>query len=266
MRGTRGFGVAGAIDRTLLKQLAPRVQELGYAALWVNDTPSGDGLDALASVADLAPDVRLAVGVIALDRRPPREIAERVLELGLPAERLTIGVGAGSAAQGVATVREGVAELRTLLDPEIAIVVGALGPRMGELSGQVADGVLLNWLTPAWARQSCAAVLASARAVSRNQPSIIAYVRAALGDAANERLREEAAKYQEFPAYARHFKRMGATAYDTAVHASDAAGLQEQLVPFNPLVDETVVRAIVAAEDFDSYLALAEACSPDVKS
>ncbi|MGI8643801.1 MAG: LLM class flavin-dependent oxidoreductase, partial [Thermomicrobiales bacterium] len=263
---TRGFGVAGALDRSILKELAPRVQEFGYDAFWVNDTPAGDGLEALAAVASAADGLRLAVGVIALDRKPPAEIADRVRELKLPPDRLTIGVGAGGSDHGLSLVREGVAELRTLLEPEVSVVVGALGPRMCELSGQVADGVLLNWLTPAWARQSCAAVLAAARAASRNQPSIIAYVRAALGNEANRRLREEAARYRDVPGYARHFARMGASAYETAVHADDAASLQEQLMPFNPLVDETVVRAITAEETTDAYLELAAACAPGDRS
>lgn len=266
MRGTRGFGVAGALDHSILETLAPRIEELGYDAFWVNDTPQGDGLEALQKVAAGTDGLRLAVGVIALDRRSATEIADRVRELDLPADRLTIGVGAGSSPGGLTLVRDGVGELRSLLDPSIAIVVGALGPRMGQLSGQIADGVLLNWLTPDWARKSGAAVLQAARSAGRNQPSIIAYVRAALGPDATERLREEAARYQGIPGYARHFARMGASAFDTTVHDSDPAALQAQLKPFNPLVDETVVRAITAREELDPYIALAEACAPDPRT
>ena len=262
MRGTRGFGVAGALDRSILKELTPRVEELGYDALWVNDTPGGDGLEALAAVAQWTDGLRLAVGVIPLDRRSPSEIADRTRALGLPAERLTIGIGAGSAERGLDRVRDGVAELRTLLDPAIPIVIGALGPRMGQLSGEVSDGVLLNWLTPAWARQSGAAVLQAARSAGKKQPSIIAYVRVALGEAANQRLQDEAERYGDIPGYARHFARMGASAYETAVHGDSAAELHEQLTPFNPLVDETVVRAVTAEERTDAYLELAEACAP----
>lgn len=263
MRGTRGFGVAGSVDGSLLKALAPRVQELGYGAFWVNDTPAGDSLEALHTIAGVTDTVRLSVGVIALDRRPPAEIADRVRELNLPAERLTIGVGAGQSDHGLDIVREGVGELRALLDPAVLIVVGALGPRMSELSGKIADGVLFNWLTPKQARQSGASVLQAARSAGRNQPSIIAYVRAALGDAANTRLQEEASRYQGIPHYASHFEKMGASAYETAAHGDTAQALQDQLIPFNPLVDETVVRAITAGDTLDAYLQLAEACVPD---
>ena len=43
------------------------------------------------------------------------------------------------------------------------LVVAALGPKMCRLAGEVADGVLFNWLTPEYAKKS-----AEASAVDRS--------------------------------------------------------------------------------------------------
>ena len=67
------------------------------------------------------------------------------------------------------------------------IVVAALGPKMCRLAGEVADGVLLNWLTPEYARQSADIVREGAAAARRPAPTIYAYVRLALGAAAPPR-------------------------------------------------------------------------------
>lgn len=261
----RGIGVAGALDRGVLSELAPHVERLGYRTFWVNDTPVGDGLEALARVAERTRQIGLAVGVIALDRRPPDEIARRIRELALPAERLTVGVGAGATRQGLALVREGVAGLRALLDPSVTIVVGALGPRMCQLAGEEADGVLLNWLTPDWAMRSAALVRDAAVEAGREAPKTMGYVRVVLGDEALPRLAEEAGRYQRIPSYAKHFERMGTDALGTTAFGADAAALQRSLAPFDAAVDETVVRGITSADSLDAYLALAEACSPPVE-
>jgi hypothetical protein len=51
--GQRGFGVAGALDHTVIRAVAPEVERLGYATFWTNDTPKGDGLAALLAAAEV---------------------------------------------------------------------------------------------------------------------------------------------------------------------------------------------------------------------
>ncbi|MGH7418373.1 MAG: LLM class flavin-dependent oxidoreductase, partial [Candidatus Rokuibacteriota bacterium] len=139
------FGVSAG-QRPWLGELGEALGGLGYDELWSNDVPGASGLDTLAAVADATDRLRLAVGVIALSGASPNAIAERVATAGLPAIRLTVGVGSGSG-RSLDAVRRGCGVLRGLL-PDYAIGLAAVGPRMAELGGAVADVVLLNWAGP----------------------------------------------------------------------------------------------------------------------
>lgn len=246
--GKRGFGVAGALDHAVIRAIAPAAEAAGIDTFWANDTPGGDGLAALAAAAAGTSRIRLAVGVIPVDRVPAAAIAARVAELGLPRERLLIGIGSGMAKIGaVDLVRNAARELRETYG--LRAVVGALGPRMVEAGARDADGVLLNWLTPGAAAASAAGV----RAIEPGA-DVIAYVRVALGDAARERLEAEALRYEGYPAYAAHFERMGVRAIDTCVSATSDAGLRSGLAAFDGAVDEVVARAITADDSSEPYL------------
>ncbi|HEU5431195.1 MAG TPA: LLM class flavin-dependent oxidoreductase [Thermomicrobiales bacterium] len=256
----RGFGVAGALPHDIVRTLAPAAEAAGYRTFWVNDTPQGDGLAALAAAAAVTRAIRLGVGVIPLDRVPAARIAARVAALGLPEDRLTLGIGSGGQAGGVRRVRDGapLLEARTAARVEI----GALGPKMCALAGEAADGVLLNWLTPAWIAPSAEITLHAAEAAGRPRPQIDAYIRVALGDAAIARLREEADRYASYPAYAANFARMGAAAIDTAVAGTEPDQIRAGLAAFAGPLDEVIVRAIVGEETADAYLALLHAAAP----
>lgn len=255
-----GFGVAGALAPAIVAELARAAEGAGYRTFWVNDTPGGDGLAALAAAAATTRSIRLGVGVIPLDRQPADRIAARLTELGLPVERLTIGVGSGGAPGGPDRVRDGVETLRGLT--AAAITVGALGPRMCRLAGEVADGVLLNWLIPDYVRVSAGLAAEAARTAGRSRPRIDGYVRVALGGPARDRLRMEGDRYGAIPAYAAHFARMGVPPLATAVAADDPAEIRSALAPFAAALDETVVRAIVGEETEAAYRALLDATAP----
>lgn len=255
----RGFGVAGALDHGLIEQIAAAAEAAGYRTFWANDTPGGEGLAALAAAARSTTRIRLGVGVIPVDRTPPERIAARVRELALPQDRLVLGIGAGATRSGsVALVEAAARSLKALV--RCPVLIGALGPRMCALGGRVADGVLLNWLTPEQAAVSAGMVRAVAREAGRPQPEVAAYVRVALPEG-RANLEAEAERYERFPSYAAHFARMGARAVQTAV-IGDAAAIQRGLWAFETVVDEVVARAIVPEEALAPYLALLEAARP----
>jgi len=260
MAGARGYGVAGALDHAVVQDVARAAETAGYRTFWANDTPGGDGLAALAAAAAVTSRIQLAVGVIPLDRQPPDRIAGRVQELGLPVERLTLGVGAGGARHAIELVRDGVLALRAATGA--SVVIGALGPKMCALAGEVAGGALLNWLTPDFALASADLVRGAARNANQPAPHIAGYVRAALGDEATARVREEADRYATFPSYAAHFARMGVAPMATCATADTEDDLQAQLAAFDPSLDETVVRAITASETTAAYLELLAASAP----
>ena len=136
MRAAVSIGLMGSTDGTTLRALAPRIERLGFDALWLNDVPGGDSLAGLRGVAGVTGRLRLATGVIPLDRRPAA-----TLDLtGLPADRTAIGIGSGRAPHPLGLVEAAVASLRTVTDA--AIVVGALGRRGREPVEQHPVGLL----------------------------------------------------------------------------------------------------------------------------
>lgn len=67
----------------------------------------------------------LGYGVLPVDRVPAAQVVRRVRDLGLPTDRLVLGVGASAPPSPLTTVREAVATLTGELG--VPVVVGALG-------------------------------------------------------------------------------------------------------------------------------------------
>ena len=231
MRAAVSIGLVGTTPREVVRALAPRIEQLGFTTLWINDVPGGDSLAGLRVAAEATSTVGLATGVVPLDRRPVDS-----LDLGgLPADRLVLGIGSGSVAtRPVDFVRAGLATLRDAT--MVPIVVGALGPRMRRLAAEEADGVLLNWLTPAAGSDTAGEVRRDAG--ERSVRSTL-YVRTITDAAARPVLDREMARYESVPAYAANFERLGFRPADATI--TDAARLADYL---DADLDEIVLRAI----------------------
>ncbi len=80
---------------------------------WVNDTPGSDGFEGLRLAAEVTSTIRLGIGVIPIDRRPPDTIIQAIEAKKLPKERLIVGVGAGAELYGsLDSVRAAVQTIR----------------------------------------------------------------------------------------------------------------------------------------------------------
>jgi alkanesulfonate monooxygenase SsuD/methylene tetrahydromethanopterin reductase-like flavin-dependent oxidoreductase (luciferase family) len=259
----RGFGLFAGISPEVIRAAAASVESAGYNSFWVNYPGQVDGLAVLAQAAAVTNRVDLGVGVIPLTTRAPASIADGVHQNRLPLNRLLLGVGSPNPG-ALQRVREGVAELRAGVASRV--VVAALGPRMCRLAGEVADGVLLNWLAPDHARTSAAWVREGAAAAGRPAPTLITYVRVALGNPARARLAREAATYEGIGAYADHFKRMGVRAIDTAVAGDTPEEIQAGLAQWDGVLDEVVVRGITANDTEPQVLELIRAAAPSSAS
>lgn len=239
MTGRVSLGLAGALGPGLIGALAPAIESAGFSALWVNDTPGGDSLAPLAAAAEATTTLRLATGVIPIDRRSASEIAVAVAARGLPEDRLTLGIGSGAlAADQVAAVRAAADQLRTRT--RAAVYVGALGPRMRRLAVTAADGVLLNWLTP-----DAAAAQSGELAARGRGAGIALYVRTAFDDRARAKAVAEAERYAAIPAYAANFARLGIDVHDTVLIEADPA---PRLREYRAAVEETVLRAVTPTD------------------
>lgn len=256
---TRGFAVFAGIAPDIIRASAREAEALGYQSFWVNHPGAVDGLVALAAAAGETRRLDLGVGVIPLPTREPASIVQGVTANALPLDRLLLGVGSPNPG-ALKRVRAGVAQLRERLATRL--VVAALGPLMCRLAGEVADAVLLNWLTPDHARRSAEWVRAGAEAAGRPAPRLYAYVRVALGPAAVDRLGEEAARYAAIPAYAAHFERMAVPPTETAIGAGSPEAIAAALRRWDGVIDEVVVRAITARDTVEEHLALVRAARP----
>ncbi|HXA42897.1 MAG TPA: LLM class flavin-dependent oxidoreductase [Candidatus Solibacter sp.] len=251
-----GLGVAAGFDPEVLGSLGAEAEALGYAAIWCNDHPAGEGLLQVSRWATDTRTIELSVGVLALDRHQPEEIAARVSALDLPADRLRLGIGAGLQSHQLEAVRIGVAQLRRVL-PEVHIAVAAMGPKMCELAGAIADSVHLNWMTPERVAWALPIVRQGAEAAGRAPVPVSAYIRVAVGSGAAERLAAEADFYAQMPAYARNFANAGVPSGTVGIAVEDPADLPGALAEYAAL-DLAVVRPLGPREP-EAVLAVARA-------
>lgn len=256
----QGFAVFAGIAPEIIRASAREAEAHGYTSFWVNHPGPVDGLAAVAHAAAETRAIELGIGVIPLHTRGPASIVDGVKTQALPAARLLLGVGSPNP-RSLERVRDGVATLRAQL-PGVRLVVAALGPKMSRLAGEVADGVLFNWLTPEHARVSAGWVREGAAAAKRQPPKLFAYVRLAIGAAACDRLADEGARYDSIPAYKAHFLRMGVKPVDTCIAVQTADAIAPALAKWRGVLDEIVVRAIPARDTVEDHLALIRAAKP----
>src|SRR5215207_2756446 len=172
------LGVAGALE------VAASADRLGYDTFWTAETVGAESFALLAAVGANAPGLGLGTGVIPLQLRTPplAAMSAATLQALHPEREILLGVGISSpvvtgqwhgapyGTRPIAHVREYVALVRECLAGEPVtfegdfysvrkfrlglrlgerrpkIVIGALGEQMLRLAGDVADGVLLNYL------------------------------------------------------------------------------------------------------------------------
>ena len=156
--------------------------------------------------------------------------------LALPTDRLLLGVGLGTGPEPLAHVR---APASTGSDAgDLTVLVGTLGPKMTTLAGEVADGVLFNWMTPDYADT----MGRSATNMHRTAHTAlhVAYVRCGLSAAADDRMKEEVARYGSIPSYGRHLERMGVTGIETCVVGADHGAIDAGLARFEAVLDGSI--------------------------
>jgi len=251
-----GFALFAGTAPEVIRASAREADQLGYASFWVNHPGSTDGLAALAVAAIETRRIEIGIGVIPLHTRDPESIVQGVRATVLPLDRLLLGVGSPNPGS-LRRVRDGIAALRSALSARL--IVAALGPQMCRVAGEVADGVLFNWLTPEHARRSAEWVRAGAAAAGRQPPKLFAYVRLALGSAARDRLLGEAGRYAAIPAYADHFARMGVKPAETAIAVQSPDAIAPALVQWQGAVDAVVLRAITGQDTVEETVALLRA-------
>lgn len=170
--------------RTVLDR-ADVAAKCGVDGLWVSQTPNGrDTRMLLAALAAAIPDVSIGTAVLPIYMSPPAAMAQTALTLDeISGNRLILGLGrghrifgqwmlGGTYSSSVGPVREYLTIVTSLIragkisltgswfDARVAyqaprraqlpVYLGAFGPRMLELAGELADGVILWMCTPSY--------------------------------------------------------------------------------------------------------------------
>jgi probable F420-dependent oxidoreductase len=158
--------------------------QLGYSSYWIAEANATEGFAVLGAVSQAEPTLALGTGVLALQLRTPplAAMAAATLQSLAPDREVLLGIGISSPVvagqwhgatysdRPVAQVREYVALIRECLSGETVsfsgdfytvkrfrlgvrltdrkpkIIIGALNPTMLATAGEIADGVLLNYL------------------------------------------------------------------------------------------------------------------------
>jgi probable F420-dependent oxidoreductase len=237
------FASLMALGPDLAVTTARSAADLGYQSFWTAETTGPEAFSLLAAAGAAAPGLDLGTGVLALQLRTPMVVAMAgaTLQALHPDRDILLGIGISSPVvterwHGVPygdrpldRVREYVTLVRACLSGERVdfagdfyrvkgfrlgvrlgerrprIVVGALNPGMLRLAGELADGVLLNYLPASHVPWSVARVREGGAA------TVYAYVHAGVCEREEgvELARRDLFSYAVVDSYARNFERAG---------------------------------------------------------
>jgi F420-dependent oxidoreductase-like protein len=240
-------------------QLAREAQEAGLHSTWFGQTFGYDSPSLAAIVGREAPGLQVGTAALPVFGRHPLLVNSQAqtaqaatagryhLGLALGTKQLTEAGFGIPYERPIARLREFLTALRQLLEtgsadfhgelltaapplpaavpgaePQVPLLVAAMGPQALRASGELADGILPLLAGPrALADHIVPAVTAAAEAAGRPAPRIVAFVPGVVTadvDAVRETATEALAFYEQFPSYQRVIGLSGGTrAVDVAV-------------------------------------------------
>ncbi len=276
--------------------LAREVEDRGYHTVWIGEAGGADAVTAMALVASVTSRLGIASGVLPFQTRTPVLLGQTAATLAhLAPGRIALGLGVSSETivgqwhglpfrRTLAQLREAVSLIRAVLGGErvsfegefyrvrnfrllvpsppapVRIYLAALGPRALELAGEIADGVLLNWMAPESVPVAIEHLGKGAERAHRTLEGfeIAGYIRTCVTDTpetARAHLARDITGYAIVDAYGAYFRRCGFTseidALNAAWRAGDRAGAVKHLSArvldgLGVVGDETFCRARVA--------------------
>jgi len=186
--------------------VAQAAELAGFSAVFVAEG-HGDALALCHPVAAATRQVRVGTAITNAALRPPVLAAKTAAQLDHASDgRFILGLGVANPVMNtrfglpplapLAMIEEYAAVVRAVLGgspagyqgrvvrtgmvpldsppvrPALPVYLAALGPRMLELAGRIADGVILNLMSPAQAGEAARVVRAAARAAGRDPASV----------------------------------------------------------------------------------------------
>ena len=291
-----GFSPLGPLRAV---EVAAHAADLGYRSYWTAEASGPEAFATLAACGAAAPSLDLGTGIVPLQVRSPllAAMGAATLQALHPDRRILLGVGISTppiterwhgvpyAAAGPLTVtREYLGLVRQLLNGETVtaagrtwslrgaslgvrlgdtkpeLVLAALNPGMLALAGELADGVLLNYLPASHVAGSVAGVRAGEAAAGRAPGScrIYAYVHVGVADReeARDKARRDVFSYAAAKGYGDMMAKAGYAAEIEELRAAQArkdhdgalAALSDRMVDAIDLVGTAAeVRAFVGS-------------------
>ena len=236
------FGSLAVLGPPAIVSIAESAAAAGYQSIWTVEANGTDAFSLLGAVASRVPSMSLGTGIVPVQVRTPPLAAMSAASLQALNPDVDVLLGIGASAPGIlrqhgapttdrpiALMREYVALMRECLSGEPVtfegdfwsvkrfrlgvrlgerrpkIVMAALGPQMLKLAGEIADGVLLNYLPSSHVGPSIEQVRRGGDA------EIYAYVHAAVGDfeAVQNSARRDLFNYAMADGYANMFRAAG---------------------------------------------------------
>jgi probable F420-dependent oxidoreductase len=275
---------------------AREAEARGYHTAWLGEVSGYDALVMSTVVAAHTERLVVANGVLPVQTRTPVILGMATASLNhLAPGRFALGLGLSSKtiveqwhglsfSPALGQIREAVEIVRKVAGGErvnhegkfyrvrnfrltgpvppapVRIYLAALGPEMLELAGEIADGVLLNWIPPEAVPASIAHLEVGARRAGRalDNFEIASFVRTCVTDdaaAARETLARDITGYATVDVYASFFRTAGypdeVAAVGAAWGAGDRAGAVKRISPrmldgLGVVGDEAFCRARIA--------------------
>lgn len=248
------FGSLGVLGPRAIVDISQKASALGYRSIWTVEANGTDAFTLLAAASVNQPKLGLGTGIVPIQLRTPSLTAMTAASLQALSPEADIFLGLGVSAPAIlrqhgvpfpqrpiALMREYVALLRECLSGESVtfegdywsvkrfrlgvrlndrmpkIILAALNPQMLKLAGEIADGVLLNYVPISHVTESIEQVRQGGNA------TIFAYVHAAVGtlERSAKSARRDLFNYSMADSYAAMFRRAG--------FESEIASLRERM-------------------------------------
>jgi probable F420-dependent oxidoreductase len=276
---------------------AREAEARGYHTAWLGEVSGYDAIVMSTVVATHTTRLHVANGVLPVQTRTPVILGMATATLNhLAPGRFALGLGLSSRtiveqwhglrfAPALAQIREAVEIVRKVAAGErvavdgqfyrvknfrltapppaapVRVYLAALGPEMLELAGEIADGVLLNWIPPEAVAASIAHLETGARRAGRTLDGfeIASFVRTCVTDdpaPARETLARDITGYATVDVYQAFFRTAGyadeVAAVGAAWAAGDRAGAVKRVSPrmldgLGVIGEEAFCRARIAA-------------------
>jgi 5,10-methylenetetrahydromethanopterin reductase len=255
----------GARSEATIDGVVGRVKDAegrGFPSVWMTNAFGFDAITALAAAGRETSRVELGTAVVPTYPRHPVVMAQQALTAqSASGGRFTLGIGLShesmiSGALGLAFERptrhmheyldvlmpllEGApaavdgelyrvqARVAAPREPQVPVVVAALGPQMLKVTGTLANGTILSWVGPRTIEAHIAPTIGKAAAAAgRGSPRIVAGLPISLTsdpDGARQRFAPQVAGYGALPSYRAMFDREGVSdPADVAIFGDESA-------------------------------------------